>query len=53
LDKYKKEQDKLDMEANFNIDLEELNRQSNIGKSFDRNIKLKMNQSQKKIYFIE
>ena len=32
LDKYKKEQDKLDKEADFGMDLEELNRQDNIGK---------------------
>ena len=32
LDKYKKQQDKLDMEANFRIDLEELNRQNDIGR---------------------
>lgn len=34
LEKYKKEQDKLDMEAGFGIDLEELNRQDKIGRAF-------------------
>jgi hypothetical protein len=37
LEKYKKEQDKLDMEAGCGIDIEELNRQSRIGRSLFNN----------------